>query len=180
MSIIDERLKALKARLELLDYIDWEGTGDYNVDGDDKAFVTEVKLALAQRDLSLDELADMRKPHKDRENAAFRARMDRYTQQTTAGSHNKLFSVANKSQMKINVIAMDVDTAVEFAIRAGHVRSAENASAFRYNEKYIQTLTTSGSALGRAVREGVPGVVEKRGNNVIVRDRVFTPMSVVE
>lgn len=179
MSVVEQRLLTLKAKIELLDYIDWEGTNEHGMDGDDRAFVLEVKTALSQRKLSLDELAYMRKPHKDRENAAFKARMDRVIQQRTAGPHNKLFAVSNKSQMRIDVIAMDVETATEFAIGAGHVRSAENASVFRYNDKNIQTLTTNGSALGRAVREGVPGVVEKRGNNVIVGERVFTPMSVV-
>lgn len=105
--------------------------------------------------------------------------MDRRLQQRSVGPHNKLYSVANRSQMRIDVIAMDVATAQEFAARAGHVRDADNATVYRYNDDHIEKLMKDGSALGRAVREGVPGVVERRGKNVIVGDRVFTPMSVV-
>ena len=180
MSIVDERLAALKARIELLDHIDGDGEdAQHRADGDDTVFVAEVKAILSQRELSLDEVADMRKPFKDREKVALAARISRLMQQHGAGAHNKLFSVANKSQMRIDVIAMDVETATQFAVRAGRVRSADNATVFRYNEAHIEKITKDGSALGRAVKEGVPGVVEKRGKNVIVGDRVFTPMTIV-
>lgn len=175
MTTPQKRLLALKERLSLVEHIDFEEP----LHDDDIAFVREVKEVLAKRPLTLDELADLRKPHKDKAAAKQSAEWNRIVLQRTAGNHNKLFSVANRSEMRIDVIAMDVATAQEFAARSGHVRSADNATAFLYNDGHVQKLLKDGSALGRAMREGVPGVVEKRVNNVIVGDRVFTPMTAV-
>ena len=179
MSIVDDRIAALKKRIALVEHIDFDGARSDMPNMDDRAFVAELKAILSEREVSLNELADLRKPHEDRRDAAFRAQMDRLHQQREPGPHNKLYQVANRAEMRIDVIAMDVATAQDFAVRAGHVRSADNATVSRYNEAYVEKLMKDGSALGRAVREGVPGVVEKRGKNVIIGDRVFTPMTVV-
>lgn len=94
----------------------------------------------------------------------------------------KLFRVQNTARKSILVVAVDADCARMFAARCGHVAHEKNAKVFAYKEEYIERVKRDGSAEGRALREGVPGVLKQIGSSVLIerKGKVYTPLTVVK
>jgi hypothetical protein len=93
----------------------------------------------------------------------------------------KLFRVENRAGRSIKIAAIDEDCARMFASYSGHVQEAKNAKVFVYKEEWLQLQKQSGSAIWKALKEGVPGVLKEVGNHVIIESRakVYTPLSPV-
>ncbi|WP_170003231.1 hypothetical protein [Pseudopontixanthobacter vadosimaris] len=94
----------------------------------------------------------------------------------------RVFYVYNTADRKMIVLARDVACARYYAHAHGHLRDIKNGRVMVMRETNELELRHSGKALGRALRDGYPGVVTQVGNNVInkSRNKVYIPMTVVE
>lgn len=94
-----------------------------------------------------------------------------------------LFQVENKGRNRIDVLAADSTCAKVLARLAGHVQTEANARVFRYRQTYLDDIRKKSPALWRAIKGGIPGVVTKVGNHVIVRNKtevVYSPLSAID
>lgn len=80
-----------------------------------------------------------------------------------------LYKVRNLAGNDIDVIAASPVFAKTLAARVGHVHLQDNATAYRYRKDDVGRLQRVSHALAQALKSGVPGVVQKRGNYVLVR-----------
>lgn len=92
-----------------------------------------------------------------------------------------VFKVYNSNSRPITVLAKDAKCAVNLAQVAGHIKEERNGVASKMPDEEVAKLRKDGSALGRAIVGGLPGVVQKVGNNVMLkgRDVVYIPLRVV-
>lgn len=105
------------------------------------------------------------------------------SQHCHAKSENlKLFRVENRAGRSIKIAAIDAECAKMLASYNGHVQVSNNAKVFVYNEAWLEREKKAGSAIWRALKGGLPGVLKEVGNHVIIESRakVFTPLSPVE
>ena len=103
----------------------------------------------------------------------------------TSGSKSsslKLYRVANTAGNDIKILAESADCARFFAYDSGHVREEKNATVFLYDEQQLAELKISGSATGRAIREGVPGVLKSVGSGIVIEQagKVYVPLTVID
>ena len=93
-----------------------------------------------------------------------------------------VFYVYNTADRKLTVLAREAACARYFAWVYDHIREQKNGRVMVMTEDAELKLRQSGQALGRALRDGYPGVITKVGENVVNegRKKVYTPMTVVE
>lgn len=94
----------------------------------------------------------------------------------------RVFYVYNTNNRKLTVLARDAACARLFAKGHGHIRDEKNGQVMVMKEEVEAKLRRSGAALGRALRDGYPGVVKHVGRSVISeeRNKVYTSMTIVE
>lgn len=94
----------------------------------------------------------------------------------------KVFYVTNTAGNELTVLAKDAKCARLFASLCGHIREKLNGTVRVLKPEHEAQLRNSGEALGRALRDGYPGVVTKVGENVVMASnrKVYTPMTIVE
>jgi hypothetical protein len=103
-------------------------------------------------------------------------------QRCRAKSDNlKLFRVENRAGRSIKVAAVDAECARMFAQHSGHVQEQKNAKVFVYKDEWLATQKEHGTAIWRALKEGIPGVLKEVGSHVMIesRGKVYTPLSPV-
>ena len=93
-----------------------------------------------------------------------------------------VFYVYNTAGRKLTVLAKDAACARYYAHTRGHIQDRKNGRVMVMKEANELELRQSGQALGRALRDGYPGIVKKVGDNVVNegRSKVYTPMTIVE
>jgi hypothetical protein len=93
----------------------------------------------------------------------------------------KVFYVYNTADRKLTILAKDVACARHFAFYAGHIHDPKNGRVMVMKPENEAKLRKSGAALGRALRDGKPGVVTELGDNIVMEasKRVYTPITVV-
>ena len=153
---------------------------DLNIELEDEVKTGLLVLAKA-REISLQDVHDV--------NAAVEARHREKAFESAkrvglcfaASTELCLYRVENKSGKSIEIIARSPDCARYFAYLQGHVQQEANATVYRYTDQHIAKLRTDGSARGRALREGVPGVLKTIGAAVVIEraGKVYLPMSLV-
>jgi len=94
----------------------------------------------------------------------------------------RVYYVVNTADRRLTVFARDAQCARHFAHRHGHIQDIKNGRVLVMKEDGETVLRSSGSALGRALRAGYPGVVTALGENVVMAEskKVYTPMTIVE
>lgn len=116
------------------------------------------------------------------------ARLEKMTRELAKGqrclAHSdelKLFRVENRAGKSIKIAAIDPDCARIFATHSRHVHEAKNAKVFVYKDEWLEGQRKSGSAIGRALKAGFPGVLKEVGNHVLIeaRKKVYSPLSTV-
>lgn len=93
----------------------------------------------------------------------------------------KVFYVINTADNRLTVLAKDSECARHFAYYKGHLKDQSNGRVMVLKPEHEAELRRSGKALGRALRDGYPGVVTEMGDSVVMEDRkkVYTPMTIV-
>ena len=134
-----------------------------------------------KRDVTLDDLArllEILKQQRDLEIKKERA-FEAACEERSNDLH--VFKVYNTADRIMTVIAKDADCAKHFAWQADHVHRPANGRATQLSALDEAELRRTGSALARALRDGYPGVVERLGQNVVMKrtKRVYTPFSIV-
>ena len=93
-----------------------------------------------------------------------------------------VFTVYNSNSKPRKVLAKDAKCAVWLAKSAGHLKDERNGVAAQMPADEVEKLRRNGSALGRAVAGGLPGVVKNVGTSIMLegRDVVYIPLSIVQ
>jgi hypothetical protein len=150
-------------------------------DLDDPEVEAGLREIASVRPLTLDDLDLVLLEVEDRHRREMRKRIEE-----AMGCHErrddlKVFYVYNTADRKLTILAKDAACAREFAFYAGHVKERLNARVVVLRSEHEMKLRKSGDALGRALRDGKPGVVKHVGENVVMEGprSVFTPMSLV-
>ncbi|MBY8338403.1 hypothetical protein KYN89_15245 [Alteriqipengyuania sp. NZ-12B] len=94
----------------------------------------------------------------------------------------RVFYVYNTADRKMTVLARNVACARYYARANGHIQQERNGRVMVMPESAELELRRSGDPLGRALRDGYPGVITKVGENVVNenREKVYTPMTIVK
>lgn len=94
----------------------------------------------------------------------------------------KVYYVYNTADRRLIVLAKDAQCARQFAVWHGHIQEKTNGKVMVMKPEHEIALRVSGKALGRALRDGYPGVVTEMGDNVVMErsKKVYTPMTVVK
>ncbi len=150
-------------------------------DLEDTKLVSQLMTLARQRTLRLQDVTDALQVIRSAERDALMKAVKRISQCHAPSSSLKLYSVTNKAGNDIKILAASADCARFFAYNSGHVREEANAKVFLYNEKHIAELKISGSATGRAIREGVPGVLKSVGSGIVIEQagKVYVPLTVI-
>jgi hypothetical protein len=92
-----------------------------------------------------------------------------------------VYYVYNTADRKLTVLAKSYRCARYIAYVDGHIHKEKNGRAFQLKDGMQKKLLTDGSALGRALRDGYPGVIENIGGSVVNKswEKVYMPMTVV-
>ena len=93
-----------------------------------------------------------------------------------------VFYVINTADNRLTVLARDAKCARFFAHEKGHIQDVRNGRVRVMLPENEAELRKSGKALGRALRDGHPGVATHVGENVVIErsGKVYTPMTVIE
>lgn len=144
--------------------------------------VSQLMTLARQRTLGLQDVTDTLQVIRSAERDALMKAVKRISRCHAPSSSLKLYSVTNKAGNDIKILAESADCARFFAYNSGHVREEANAKVFLYNEKHIAELKISGSATGRAIREGVPGVLKSVGSGIVIEQagKVYVPLTVID
>jgi hypothetical protein len=146
-----------------------------------KLRIAIADLAYAGQDISVEDVVRIDHDiHADYRNKAL-AQLAKNQRCHLRSESLKLFRVENRAGRNIDVAALDVDCARMFASSAGHVRDAKNAKIFVYGDDWLENQRKEGSAVWRALRAGVPGVLKTVGNHVIIESKakVYSALSPV-
>lgn len=170
-----KRLNELINKIEMISHLD-----QMIEDENEKDFAAQLFLELETGEMSLDELVEFRRPFAKKRLDERSARFAELSRKAEAGTHQLLWWVSNKSGSSVGVMAVDRSHAAELVYRFGFVRDEKNALVRKASDSDVDRITKDGSAFGRAVRAGTPGVIEQKGRNVVVGDQVFTPITVVK
>lgn len=94
----------------------------------------------------------------------------------------RVFYVYNKSNKCLAILAIDVECALFYAKLKHHIHSTKNGRVGIMGREEEAAIRKSGEALGRALRDGYPGVISFVGNNVVNEEfqKVYTPMTIVK
>ncbi len=131
------------------------------------------------------DLADLLKAHKEVEAElllTLRHSLERHQRCRARSDALKVFYVDNTSNSRLTVLAQDAECARYFAHANGHIKDRTNGDVFVMTPEVEAELRKSGKALGRALRDGFPGVVTVLGENVVMEEnkKVYTPMTIVD
>lgn len=98
------------------------------------------------------------------------------------GDDIRVFYVINTAAKRLTVLARDAQCARYFARLKGHIQDDKNGQVLIMRPEAEAELRRSGKALGRALRDGHPGVVTQMGENVVMEgsQKVYTPTTIVE
>lgn len=99
------------------------------------------------------------------------------------GESVRLYEIFNTSDRAIWVLAKDVPTALAIATTAKHLKHETNGKCYELNLDAAQpgiSIHMNMSAVQRAARERVQGVLKSKGNFVEIRDEIFSPISEVK
>lgn len=93
----------------------------------------------------------------------------------------KLFRVWNTANRTRLVIAQSAACAVRLATQSGHLKDDHNGVVAPIEGEELASLRPTGSALGKAIEGGLPGVVKNVGANIMIegRDVIYIPLAVV-
>lgn len=176
--------KAIDALLDEARRIQGQGDGGRyaSVDLDDDELRAKLRAIAMVRAPTLEDL-DRAVEQLD---AEFRARMVRLGELNKKCSERrddlKVFFVTNTAGKRLTVLACDLQCARHFAYYHGHIKDERNGRVTVMKPDREADLRKSGKALGRALRDGWPGVVTQLGDNVVMEGskKVYTPMTIVE
>lgn len=158
-----------------------EGLTYADCDLDDPEVEARLKDISRVRPPTLDDLDLVLLEIEDRHRLEMRKRIEERMACHERRDDLKVFYVYNTADRVVTVLAKDAACAREFALYAGHIKERQNGRVLVLKPENELKLRNSGDALGRALRDGKPGVVKKVGENVVMEGprSVFTPMTVV-
>jgi hypothetical protein len=153
---------------------------DVDLDGAD---LREKLLNMARvKTLVLDDI-DLAVAAQDEEHRAFVIELHDLHQKCNERRDDlKVYYVINTADRRLTVLACDAKCARQFAYYHGHIKDQKNGRVLMMKPEREAELRKSGQALGRALRDGWPGVVTQMGSNVVMEGtkKVYTPMTIVE
>lgn len=151
-------------------------------DLDDPKLVSQLMTVARYRTLYLPDVTDAIQAIRALLYGAWAKANERTNRCRSKSSSLKLYRVANTAGNDIKILAESADCARFFAYDSGHVREEKNATVFLYDEQQLAELKISGSATGRAIREGVPGVLKSVGSGIVIEQagKVYVPLTVID
>ena len=91
----------------------------------------------------------------------------------------ELYWVRNTANSDQFVLASSPKYARIISSSSGHIRNEKNGRVSRANDRFFEKNPGFGSAVKRAIRDRTPGVVERRGEHAVMKDKVYSPLSAV-
>ncbi len=160
-----------------------EGDDAMFIDDDDlPALRAKLRARAAHGPLAISDLRAVLNAMEEARNREVQAYVLRRTGCTMRCENIQLYRVENAAGRSVRVAAASADCARLLAHIDGHVQEEKNAKVFRYKDEYVADLRRSGSAIGRVLRDGQPGVLREIGRNIVIErtEQVFTPLTVVD
>ena len=154
----------------------------WDLDLEDDAMLSRLLRLATTRTLTLDDLDSV----KADTHAEFMEVIRKESELLRACSERrddlKVFYVVNTAEKRLTVLAKDAQCARYFAQASDHLKDRSNGRVLVMKPENEAELRRSGKALGRALRDGYPGVVTVMGENVVMERsrKVYTPMTIVE
>ena len=88
----------------------------------------------------------------------------------------QLFWIVNTADRKQFVIAKEAKFARILSARSGHIRERANGEIYRAGPKFFENNPGFGSVVRRAMKDRIPGVIEKKGEHGLTGEKVYSPI----